>query len=97
MVVSWWWRFTRDGVTRSSTLCNAQPHASFLSVAATFYRHDSRVQRVGFINADMVKGHMFPPSEDLQIVMCGPGPMCRALKPALASLGYTPEMVFSYM
>jgi cytochrome-b5 reductase len=55
------------------------------------------LQHVGFINADLIKSQMFAPAEDVLIVMCGPYPMCQALKKTLAAVGYTPEMVFCYM
>jgi NAD(P)H-flavin reductase len=42
---------------------------------------------------------MCPPSTagDTLIVVCGPPPMCRAVKRALASLGYPDSNVYSYM
>ena len=55
------------------------------------------LQRVGFVTADMIKEVMFPPSPDLLIVLCGPPPMCRAVKRALAADGYSDAMVYSYM
>jgi cytochrome-b5 reductase len=55
------------------------------------------MQGVGFINEAFIKTHMHPPSDDLLIVICGPYPMCMALKKLLPACGYAPEMFFSYM
>jgi NAD(P)H-flavin reductase len=55
------------------------------------------LQGVGFINEAFIKAHMHPPSDDLLIVICGPYPMCMALKKLLPACGYAPEMFFSYM
>jgi cytochrome-b5 reductase len=57
---------------------------------------------VGFVNAALLKQHMWPPGEDVLVIMCGPAPMCRALKKTLAELGYTigsgpNDMVYSFM
>lgn len=51
----------------------------------------------GFINEDVLKAGMFAPSDDLQIIICGPPAMCKAVKGQLATLGYPPETVYSYM
>ena len=53
--------------------------------------------RAGFISADLIKEFMFPPQDDLLIVVCGPPGMCKALKGALASVGYSDSMFYSYM
>lgn len=51
----------------------------------------------GFINADMIKNHMFPPSPDTIVLMCGPGPMINfACTPNLDKLGYDPKLRFAY-
>jgi len=50
----------------------------------------------GFINEDMIKRTCPPAGEDVKIVLCGPGPMCKALKPVLEKL-YPPENVYSFM
>jgi len=51
----------------------------------------------GFISADMIKDHLFPPSDDDLVVMCGPPPMINfACIPNLDKLEYNPEMRFSY-
>jgi hypothetical protein len=54
-------------------------------------------QRVGFITETVIKECMHPPSEGLLIVVCGPPPMCRAVKRALAGVGYPDSMIYSYM
>jgi len=54
-------------------------------------------ENVGFVTPDLIKASMFPPGPDLLIVLCGPPPMCRAVKRALATVGYTESMFYSYM
>lgn len=51
----------------------------------------------GFINAEMIKEHLFPPSSDTLIVMCGPPPMIQhACIPSLDSLNYDSKLRFAY-
>lgn len=51
----------------------------------------------GFISSDMIKDHLFPPSDDDLVVMCGPPPMINfACIPNLDKLEYNPEMRFAY-
>lgn len=51
----------------------------------------------GYINADMIKDHMHPPSAETMVLMCGPPPMINfACIPNLDKLGYDPKLRFSY-
>lgn len=51
----------------------------------------------GFINAEMIKGHLPSPSPDTLILMCGPPPMIKfACQPALKELHYDEKMQFAY-
>ncbi|CAK9825142.1 NADH-cytochrome b5 reductase 2 [Anthophora retusa] len=51
----------------------------------------------GHINADMIKDHMFPPSPDTIVLMCGPPPMINfACNPNLDKLGYDAKLRFAY-
>ncbi|XP_013382585.1 NADH-cytochrome b5 reductase 3 isoform X2 [Lingula anatina] len=51
----------------------------------------------GFIDADMIKGHLPTPGEDTYIFMCGPPPMIRfACEPNLDKLGYPQNKRFAY-
>uniref|UniRef100_A0A6M2DE83 NADH-cytochrome b5 reductase n=1 Tax=Xenopsylla cheopis TaxID=163159 RepID=A0A6M2DE83_XENCH len=51
----------------------------------------------GFINADMIAEHLFPPSEDTLVLMCGPPPMIKfACQPSLDQLGFNPDLRFAY-
>ncbi|KAG7187971.1 hypothetical protein KM043_013927 [Ampulex compressa] len=51
----------------------------------------------GHINADMIQKHMFPPSNDTIVLMCGPPPMINfACNPNLDKLGYDPKLRFAY-
>ena len=45
---------------------------------------------------------MWPPEPDVLIVVCGPPPMCKALKGLFSKLGYSigsgpNDLVYSYM
>ncbi|XP_011501979.1 PREDICTED: NADH-cytochrome b5 reductase 3 isoform X2 [Ceratosolen solmsi marchali] len=51
----------------------------------------------GFINANMISDHMYPPSSDTLVLMCGPPPMINyACLPNLDKLGYDPKLRFAY-
>ncbi|XP_037779511.1 NADH-cytochrome b5 reductase 3-like isoform X1 [Penaeus monodon] len=51
----------------------------------------------GFVSADMISEHLFPPSDDTLVLMCGPPPMINfACVPNLDKLGYSPNMRFAY-
>nr|XP_033327736.1 NADH-cytochrome b5 reductase 3-like [Megalopta genalis] len=51
----------------------------------------------GHINAEMIEKHMFPPSPDTLVLMCGPPPMINfACNPNLDKLGYDPKLRFAY-
>ncbi|XP_076249570.1 NADH-cytochrome b5 reductase 3 isoform X1 [Calliopsis andreniformis] len=51
----------------------------------------------GHINAEMIKNHMFPPSSDTIVLMCGPPPMINfACNPNLDKLGYDSKLRFAY-
>jgi len=51
----------------------------------------------GFVNAEMIEEHLFAPSDDHLVVMCGPPPMINfACIPNLDKLGFDPERRFAY-
>jgi len=51
----------------------------------------------GFVNADMIAEHLFPPGKDHIVLMCGPPPMMQfACDPALDKLGFPQELRFKY-
>jgi len=51
----------------------------------------------GFVNSEMLSGHMPPAEDGTLILMCGPPPMINlACIPNLEKLGYTANMRFSY-
>ncbi|KAL6257098.1 hypothetical protein P5V15_012031 [Pogonomyrmex californicus] len=51
----------------------------------------------GYISANMIKEHMFPPSPDTIVLMCGPPPMINfACTPNLDKLGYDTKLRFAY-
>lgn len=58
---------------------------------------DGWAYSTGHINADMISEHMFPPSPDTIVLMCGPPPMINfACNPNLDKLGYDPKLRFAY-
>ncbi|KAK3864193.1 hypothetical protein Pcinc_030102 [Petrolisthes cinctipes] len=51
----------------------------------------------GFVSAEMISEHLFPPGEATLVLMCGPPPMINfACNPNLDKLGYIPATRFSY-
>ena len=51
----------------------------------------------GFVNDTMIQEHLFEPSDDNLVLMCGPPPMINfACQPSLDKLGYGQEMRFAY-
>ncbi|XP_074660898.1 NADH-cytochrome b5 reductase 3-like isoform X2 [Tubulanus polymorphus] len=51
----------------------------------------------GFISADMISAHLFPPGDDSIVLMCGPPPMIKfACLPNLDKLGYAENMRFAF-
>lgn len=58
---------------------------------------DSWKYGTGFVNADMIREHLHPPSHNTVVLMCGPPPMINyACVPNLDSLDYPPELRFAY-
>ncbi|KAL3752250.1 hypothetical protein ACJRO7_012975 [Eucalyptus globulus] len=51
---------------------------------------------VGYVSKEMVQIHCPAPASDIQILMCGPPPMNKAMAAHLNELGYTPEMQFKF-
>ncbi|XP_017786683.1 PREDICTED: NADH-cytochrome b5 reductase 3 isoform X2 [Nicrophorus vespilloides] len=51
----------------------------------------------GFVNEEMIKDHLFPPSPDTLVVLCGPPPMINyACLPNLDKLGHSKDLCFAY-
>lgn len=51
----------------------------------------------GFVNDEVIKEHLPPPSDETLILMCGPPPMINfACLPNLDKLGYPPQCRFAY-
>ncbi|CAJ0582261.1 unnamed protein product, partial [Mesorhabditis spiculigera] len=51
----------------------------------------------GFINEKMISEHLYPPSENTCVLMCGPPPMLNfACTPNLDKLAYPPDTRFSF-
>jgi len=51
----------------------------------------------GFVDADLIKEHLFEPSDKNLVLMCGPPPMINfACQPNLDKLGHSQEMKFAY-
>jgi cytochrome-b5 reductase len=45
----------------------------------------------------MIKQHLPGPASDIKIVLCGPPGMIKAMIPVFKKIGYTDEMLFSYV
>jgi cytochrome-b5 reductase len=51
----------------------------------------------GFVSAEMIAEHLYPPADDTFVLMCGPPPMINfACQPNLDKLGYSPKLRFAY-
>jgi cytochrome-b5 reductase len=51
----------------------------------------------GFVNLEMIMDHMPPPSSDVMILMCGPGPMIsQACKPNLLKYNYADNQLYAF-
>lgn len=51
----------------------------------------------GFVNAEIIKNNLEPPSKKTIVLMCGPPPMINyACIPNLDALGYDPDLRFAY-
>tara|TARA_B100001175_G_C19062182_1_gene427140 strand:- start:211 stop:588 length:378 start_codon:yes stop_codon:yes gene_type:complete len=51
----------------------------------------------GFIDEEMIRNTMPEPSEETLILLCGPPKMnSEAVKPALESIGYSPDSIFNF-
>lgn len=51
----------------------------------------------GFVNADMIRDHLYPPTKDTVVLMCGPPPMINyACVPNLDTLEYISDLRFAY-
>jgi len=52
---------------------------------------------VGFITSEVIKRELFPPGDDVQIIICGPPKMCSIMKSNLEECGYTKDMYYSFI
>lgn len=50
----------------------------------------------GFVNKDMIKEHLYPPTDDHLILLCGPPPMIKFIYTQLDELEYPMERRFKY-
>lgn len=58
---------------------------------------DKWAYSTGFVNADMIRDHLYPPSKDTVVLMCGPPPMINyACVPNLDALEYDQTLRFAY-
>lgn len=51
---------------------------------------------VGFVSKEMIQAHCPAPSQDIQILRCGPPPMNKAMAANLEALGYSSQMQFQF-
>ncbi|KAL0273059.1 UNVERIFIED_CONTAM: hypothetical protein PYX00_005824 [Menopon gallinae] len=88
----------RDILIRKELDDIAQSHPSKFRV---WYTVDTASEgwnySTGFVNAEMIAGHLFPPGKDTITLMCGPPPMINfACHPNLDKLGYDQKLRFAY-
>lgn len=58
---------------------------------------DSWTYSKGFVNTDMIRDNLYPPTNDTVVLMCGPPPMINyACVPNLDTLEYNPDLRFAY-
>lgn len=58
---------------------------------------DTWTYSTGFVNADMIRDHLYPPSDNTVVLMCGPPPMINyACIPNLDTLEYNADLRFAY-
>lgn len=51
----------------------------------------------GYINEEMVREHLLPPSDSTAVLMCGPPPMIKfACTPSLDAVGHDAKLRFTY-
>lgn len=50
----------------------------------------------GFVNKDMIKNHLYPPTDDHLVLLCGPPPMVNFILTQLDELEYKAERRFKY-
>ena len=62
-----------------------------------FHARTITSQGVGFVTEQMIKEHIWSPDADVLVVVCGPAPMCAAVKRHLDHLGYSQDSVYSFM
>lgn len=49
------------------------------------------------IAEEMIREHLPAPAPDIKVIMCGPPPMIKAMMPLLKNVGYTDEMIYSFL
>lgn len=58
---------------------------------------DKWTYSTGFVNADMIRDHLYPPTKDTVVLLCGPPPMVNyACIPNLDTLEYDANLRFAY-
>jgi len=51
----------------------------------------------GFITEEMIRKYLPQPGPDVKVIMCGPPPMIKAMWPLLKNVGFTEDMVYSFI
>lgn len=87
----------RELVFREMLEAKAREYGNFTMTLALASPPDGWAGEVGFADGAMLRRTLFPPAEDVRVVLCGPPGMCRALKPQVSALGYSKDMFYSYM
>eukprot|EP00731_Ephydatia_muelleri_P006177 Em0003g425a len=87
----------KDILLREELEALATEHKNFSLWYAVDKGSEGWKYSVGFVNDEMISGHLPPPSTTTQILMCGPPPMIKfACIPNLEKLGYSPQMYVAF-
>ena len=72
-------------------------HCTVMDATATKETSEPWTEAVGIIDERMIKAKMHLPGDDLLVMVCGPPTMCREVKTTLFKIGYSNDMVFSFI
>jgi len=94
----WGVEYSEDLVYRKIMDEQARKHSATLNLTYVVNKPDfGWVGEIGMIDEDMLRRYMFRPGKGTKIVVCGPWKMCQIMKELLKNMGYTEDMVYSFM
>eukprot|EP00611_Tribonema_gayanum_P026149 TRINITY_DN613_c0_g1_i3.p1 TRINITY_DN613_c0_g1~~TRINITY_DN613_c0_g1_i3.p1 ORF type:complete len:775 (-),score=321.81 TRINITY_DN613_c0_g1_i3:557-2881(-) len=94
----WGAEYSEDLVYRKVMDEQARLHPDMLAVTYVINRPDfGWFGETGMVDAAVLRRYMFRPGPGTKIVICGPYIMCKIMKETLKGLGYSDDMVYSFM